>query len=129
MAVVKISLQGTKAPEIYGTLRALLQTMDLRIQNSNYSLTCLSPWCNMTNDVMPTLAETPSESNCNDEIFIFCLLIILLSLIIVVTIKCCSKRSYLNMKQRTYCFNDTSQPSTRDKQMHNLALNNLKQTI
>ena len=123
MAVVKISLQGTKAPEIYDTLRALVQTIDLHIQDSNYVLTYLSPWCNMTNDLMPTLSETPLESNCNAEIFIFCLLMILMLLIIAVTIKYYSKRSHL------YCFNDTSQPTTRYKQVHYLALNNLKQTI
>ena len=124
MAVVKISLQGTKAPEIYDTLMALLQTMDLHIQYSKYFLTCLSPWCNITNYVMPTLSETPLESNCNAKIYIFCFLIILLLLIVVVTIKCYSKRSHLNMQ--AYCFNDTTQPTTRDKQVHYL---NLKQTV
>ena len=126
MAIVKISLQGTKAPEIYDTLRALLQTTDLRIQNSEYFLTCLSPWCNITNYVMPTLSETPSESNCNAEIYIFCFLIILLLLIIVVSIKCYSKRSQSHLDMQAYCFNDTTQSTTKDKQVHYL---NLKQTV
>ena len=123
MAVVKISLQGTKTLEIYDALTALLQAMDLRIQDSNYFLTCLSPWCNKTNDIMPTpLSETPLESNCNAEIFIFCLLVILMLLIVAVTIKCYNKRNQLNMMQQTYCFHDTSQPTARDKQVHYLAL-------
>ena len=122
MAVVKISLQGTKAPEIYDALTALLQAMDVRIQDSNYFLTCLSPWCNRTNDIMSKLSETPLESNCNAEILIFCLLVILILLNVAVIIKCYNKRNQLNMTQQTYCFHDTSQPTARDKKVHYLAL-------
>ena len=124
MAVVKISLQGTKAPEIYDTLMALLQTMDLHIKDSKYFLTCLSPWCNNTNYVTPMLSEIHLESNCNAEIYIFCFLIILLFLIVVATIKCYSKRSHLNMQ--AHCLNITTHPTDRVKQVHYL---NLKQTV
>ena len=124
VAISELTLQGSKALESYNTLITLLQRVDLRIQDSTYFLTCLDPWCNaenVTNDVVPTVLETSSESNCNIEIFIICLLVILVSLNVAMAIKCYSKPN-----NNTSCFNAIS---NKDRQQHYFALSNLKQTV
>ena len=118
VAIVKISLQGTKALEIYNTLKASLQRMDLHIEKSNYYLTCLDPWCDMRNEITP---EKLLKSSCNFEIFIFSLLMILFLVIVLMIIKYYRKRKQLNMKQQTYCLSDAL-PPTKGTQVHFYAL-------
>ena len=121
MAVVKISLQGTKALEVYNTLRAILQRMDLHIQNSNYYLTCFDHWCNMTNEISPEVSEKSLKSTYNFEIFVICLLMILILLTVLMISKCYRKRRKLSIKQQTYCLSHTLSPA-KDTQVHFLAL-------
>lgn len=133
LAIAKISLQGNKTLEIYNTLRALLQRTDLQIhdQESNYVLTCLSPWCNMTTDVMLTFLETSSESNCKTKMLIFCMVmaLMLLSIFMAILIIYYYKTNQLSTKKQSSYFNATQEPTTKDAKQHNLALNNLKQVV
>ena len=128
MAIIEISLQGTNAIEIYNTLRALLQGKDLLIQDTDYILTCPSPWCNaenMTNDVTPTVLESSLESNCDIEILIFCSLVIVILLAVAMAVIYYNRRNRLNIKKQTSCITVSTQPNTLP---HHLTLNNLKQT-
>ena len=99
VAIVIISLQGPKAVEIYNTLRALLQGKDLLIKDTDYLVTCLSPWCNaenITRDVTPTVSL---ESNCDIEIFIFCLLVVIVLLAVAMAVIYYNRRNKLNFKK------------------------------
>ena len=121
VAIVKISLQGTEALEIYNMLRAILQRMDLHIENSNYYLTCLDPWCDMKNEILTEVSEKSLKSSCNFEIFIFSLLMILFLLAVLIIIKYYRKRKQLSMKQQTYCLSDALPPA-KGTRVHFLAL-------
>ena len=112
VAIIEISLQGTNAIEIYNALRALLQGKDLLIQDTDYILTCPSPWCNaenMTNDVTPTVLESSLESNCDIEILIFCLLVIVISLAVAMAVIYYNRR---NVEKQTSRITATTQPNT-----------------
>ena len=101
VTIIKISLQGAQAVKIYNTLRALLQGMDLLIKDTDYLVTCLSPWCNaenITKDVTPTVSL---ESNCDIEIFIFCLLVIIVLLAVSMAVIYYNRRNKLNVKKQT----------------------------
>ena len=131
VAIIKINLQGAQAVEIYNTLRAVLQGKDLLIQDTDYLLTCLSPWCNaenMTNDVTSTALEASLKSNCDIEILIFCLLAILMLLAVAMAVIYYNRRNQLNVKKQTSCISPKTQPNTKETQPHYLTLNNLKQT-
>ena len=131
VAIMKISLQGAQAVEIYNTLRAVLQGKNLLIQDTDYLLTCLSPWCNvenMTNDVTSTALKASLESNCDIEILIFCLLVILMLLAVAMAVIYYSRRHQLNVKKQTSCISAKTQPNTKETQPYYLTLNNLKQT-
>ena len=128
VAIVEISLRGTKAVRIYNTLRALLQRKNLLIQDTDYILTCLSPWCNaenMTNNMTPTVLESSLESHCDIEILIFSLLVISILLAVSMAVIYYCRRNQLNVKKQINCITATAQPNTWP---HYLTLNNLKQT-
>lgn len=134
-AIAEITLQGSKALEIYDTLSAqLVEEVNVRIQDSNYFLTCLNPWCkakNVTNDVTPAYSEAPLESN--DEIKIKIMIIILFFLIILILLTCvtikCYQKTNVNTKKHRIFFKATSHPTTKDKHQQHFALKNLMQTV
>ena len=129
VAIIKINLQGAQAVEIYNALRAVLQGKNLLIQDTDYLLTCLSPWCNaknMTNDVTSTALEASLESNCDIEILI-CLLVTLMVIAVAMVIIYYNRRNQLNVKKQTSCISAKAQPNTKETQPYYLTLNNLKQ--
>ena len=131
MAIIKISLQGAQALEICNTLKAVLQGKNLLIQDTDYLLTCLSPWCNaenMTDDVTSAALEASLEPNCDIEILVFCLLAILMLLAVAMAVIYYNRRNQLNVKKQTSCIGAKTQPNTKETQPHYLTLNNFKQT-
>ena len=131
VAIIKISLQGTQALEIYNTLIAVLQGKNLLIQDTDYLLTCLSPWCNaenVTDDVTSAALEASLEPNCDIEILIFFLLTILMLLAVAMAVIYYNRRNQLNVKKQTSCISAKTQPNTKETQPYYLTLNNLKQT-
>ena len=103
VAIIKIRLQGAQALEIYNTLRAVLQGKNLLIQDTDYLLTCLSPWCNaenVTDDVTSTALEVSLEPNCDIEILIFCLLAILMLLAVPMAVIYYKRRNQLMLRNK-----------------------------